>query len=246
MSFLCTLLNREMHLEFTNHQYQDLQDKDTLEYATRSECTIFFEVDGPYRAMVIPKSTEEEKQLKKRYVVFQDNGSIAELKGFEIKRRGELKLIKNFQKQVFAEYLAGDSLDGCYKAVAVIADHFLDIIQSRGEDMDDEELLELISESRSMSRKLSDYKQAKSMTVTTATRLGQLLGAETIKDAGVNCSWIVSKVRKKIIPSATTEPLHSPTTPNPQPPTPDPQPATPNPQPPTQPQPLSPSINILR
>lgn len=195
MSFLCSLLNREIHISFENRQYQDLDEKNPLQYKTREECTIFFEVDGPYKAMVIPKSTEEEKQLKKRYVVFQDNGSIAELKGFEIKRRGELKLIKNFQKDVFARYLEGHTLQECYAATAVIANHFLDIIQSRGESMDDEELLELISESRSMSRKLSDYKQAKSMTVTTANRLGQLLGAETVKDAGVNCSWIVSRVK---------------------------------------------------
>lgn len=182
-------------MEFTNHQYQDLVDPEKLDYDMRSECTIFFEVDGPYKAMVIPKSTEEEKQLKKRYVVFQDNGSIAELKGFEIKRRGELKLIKNFQKQVFAKYLSGSSLQECYEATATVANHFIDILERRGEFMDDEELLELISESRSMSRKLSDYKQAKSMTVTTANRLGELLGAETVKDAGVNCSWIVSRVR---------------------------------------------------
>lgn len=198
MSFLCTLLNREIHEEFTNDQYQTLTNTDTLEYETRKECTIFFEVDGPYRAMVIPKSTEEEKQLKKRYVVFDEDGEIAELKGFEIKRRGELKLIKNFQKEVFKQYLEGKTLQDCYAATAVIANHFLDIIKSRGESMDDEELLELISESRSMSRKLSDYKQAKSMTVTTANRLGQLLGAETVKDAGVNCSWIVSKVFQHI------------------------------------------------
>lgn len=46
--------------------------------------------------MVIPAAREENKQLKKRYVVFNKNGSIAEIKGFEIKRRGELKIIKAF------------------------------------------------------------------------------------------------------------------------------------------------------
>lgn len=32
--------------------------------------TIFFEIDGPYKAMIIPASKEENKKLKKRYVVF--------------------------------------------------------------------------------------------------------------------------------------------------------------------------------
>jgi len=30
-------------------QYQDLQDPATRKYNTKSECSIFFEVDGPYR-----------------------------------------------------------------------------------------------------------------------------------------------------------------------------------------------------
>jgi DNA polymerase epsilon subunit 1 len=58
--------------------------------------SIFFELDGPYRAMVIPAAREEGKLLKKRYVVFNDNGTLAELKGFEVKRRGELKILKVF------------------------------------------------------------------------------------------------------------------------------------------------------
>lgn len=61
-----------------------------------SENSIFFEVDGPYRAMILPASKEENKLLKKRYAVFNQDGSLAELKGFEIKRRGELKIIKIF------------------------------------------------------------------------------------------------------------------------------------------------------
>ena len=50
--------------------------------------------------MVLPASPEEGKLLKKKYVVFNFNGTIAELKGFELKRRGELELVKIFQAQV--------------------------------------------------------------------------------------------------------------------------------------------------
>lgn len=58
--------------------------------------SIYFELDGPYKAMIIPAAREEGKLLKKRYVVFNENGSLAELKGFEVKRRGELKILKYF------------------------------------------------------------------------------------------------------------------------------------------------------
>lgn len=47
--------------------------------------------------MIIPASKEEGILIKKRYAVFNHDGTLAELKGFEIKRRGELKLIKLFQ-----------------------------------------------------------------------------------------------------------------------------------------------------
>ena len=44
------------------------------------------------------------KLLKKKYVVYNFDGTIAELKGFEIKRRGELELVKRFQEQVSSYY----------------------------------------------------------------------------------------------------------------------------------------------
>ena len=87
--------------------YQTL-DKETNTYSIMSECSIFFEVDGPYRAMVLPAAREEGKNIKKRYAVFNEDGSLAELKGFEVKRRGELKLIKIFQTDVFKTFLEGE------------------------------------------------------------------------------------------------------------------------------------------
>ena len=52
--------------------------------------------------MILPASKEEGILIKKRYAVFNEDGTLAELKGFEIKRRGELKLIKVFQ--VYASF----------------------------------------------------------------------------------------------------------------------------------------------
>ena len=51
--------------------------------------------------MILPASKEEGKLIKKRYAVFNPDGTLAELKGFELKRRGELKLIKVFQSEVW-------------------------------------------------------------------------------------------------------------------------------------------------
>ena len=111
ISYPCIMLNVDVHDWYTNHQYQvplempaaggdpsgsQTQGKPNPKWSIRSECSIFFEVDGPYRCMVLPASQEEGKLLKKRYAVFNFDGSLAELKGFELKRRGELKIIKMF------------------------------------------------------------------------------------------------------------------------------------------------------
>lgn len=87
------------------------------------------------QAMVLPASKEEGKLIKKRYAVFNFDGSLAELKGFEIKRRGELKLIKAFQAEVFDHFLQGSGLSGCYDAVASVADRWLDLLDTRGMDL---------------------------------------------------------------------------------------------------------------
>jgi len=60
------------------------------------EMSIFFEIDGPYKCMMIPASKEENKMLKKRYAVFNHAGKMTEVKGFELKRRGELQIVKIF------------------------------------------------------------------------------------------------------------------------------------------------------
>lgn len=60
--------------------------------------------------MILPASKEEGKLIKKRYAVFNPDGTLAELKGFELKRRGELKLIKVFQSEVSPRYPCSSSI----------------------------------------------------------------------------------------------------------------------------------------
>ena len=191
ISYPCVMLNHLVHGKFTNHQYQTLVDERKLKYETHSDNSIFFEVDGPYRAMILPTSKEEDKNLKKRYAVFNDDGSLAELKGFEVKRRGELKLIKIFQQQIFKFFLEGSDLTQCYGAVAKVANQWLDVLHSKGSTLADEELMELISENRSMSKTLEEYGSQKSTSITTAKRLADFLGEQMVKDKGLNCKFII-------------------------------------------------------
>ncbi|KKY15635.1 putative dna polymerase epsilon catalytic subunit a [Phaeomoniella chlamydospora] len=192
VSYPCIMLNHLVHSRFTNHQYQTLTDPKTFKYETTSDNSIFFEVDGPYKAMILPTSKEEDKNLKKRYAVFNHDGSLAELKGFEVKRRGELKLIKIFQTQIFKFFLEGTTLAETYGAVAKVANRWLDVLHSHGSTLADEELIDLICENKSMSKTLEEYGSQKSTSITTAKRLADFLGEGMIKDKGLNCKYIIS------------------------------------------------------
>jgi DNA polymerase epsilon subunit 1 len=190
-TYPCTMLNHLVHDKFTNHQYHDF-DPETGDYKVHSENSIFFELDGPYKAMILPSSKEEDKLLKKRYAVFNDDGSLAELKGFEVKRRGELQLIKIFQSQIFEKFLLGTTTEECYAAVAEVADRWLDVLFSRAADLSDEELVDLIAENRSMSKTLAEYGGQKSTSISTAKRLAEFLGDQMVKDKGLACKFVIS------------------------------------------------------
>ncbi|CAK7329328.1 unnamed protein product [Dovyalis caffra] len=192
ISYPCVMLNVDVARNNTNEQYQTLVDSVNKTYATHSECSIEFEVDGPYKAMILPASKEEGILIKKRYAVFNDDGTLAELKGFEIKRRGELKLIKVFQAELFDKFLHGSTLEECYSAVAAVANRWLDLLDNQGKDIADSELLDYISESSTMSKSLSDYGEQKSCAVTTARRLANFLGDTMVKDKGLRCQYIVA------------------------------------------------------
>ena len=190
ISYPCVMLNHLVHDQFTNNQYQEL-DAVTGEYVVSSENSIFFEVDGPYRAMILPASLEEDKLLKKRYAVFNHDGTLAELKGFELKRRGELQLIKNFQGNIFKIFLEGTTLTECYNAVGHATDNWLDILWSKGADLTDAELFDLVGEKKNMSKTLESYGSQKSTSITTAKRLAELLGEQMVQDKGLNCHFII-------------------------------------------------------
>jgi DNA polymerase epsilon subunit 1 len=215
-SFPCTILNALIYDNYKNTQYQTIKHNENntylklshaAEYETRTEMSIFFEIDGPYKCMFIPAAKEEGKMLKKRYAVFNKSGKLHELKGFELKRRGELKLVKIFQSEVFEHFLHGNSLNECYSACARVADRWYSILENKGQGITDEELLDYIEESRMLSRSVEDYGAQKSTSITCAKRIGEILGIDLVKDKGLNTKFIISKkpmespIAERAIPS---------------------------------------------
>ena len=64
----------------------------------------------------------------------------------------------------------------------------MDILYTKGGDLRNDELFDLIAENRSMSRKLEDYGSQKSTSITTAKRLAEFLGPDMVKNAGLGKS----------------------------------------------------------
>lgn len=202
LPYLCSMLNHLVHQKFTNHNYQELIPGTKTQYTIRLENLIFFELDGPYKAMILPTLKEEGKGLKKRYAVFNPDGSLAELKGFELKRRGELEIVKNMQSDLFPAFLEGSSLDLCYAAVAGVASKWLDVLILKGRNLEDEDLLNLVGEKKSMSKALSEYAGQKLASITTVRRLVEFLGIDTSGDSGITARFIIAD-RPKSAPIAS-------------------------------------------
>ncbi|GJQ08818.1 hypothetical protein GpartN1_g609.t1 [Galdieria partita] len=194
-SFICEILNYGIFLQFSNPQYQFLVDKDRKEFEKETVCTIEFEFDGPYRAMILPASKEEGKSIKKRYAVFHFDGSMAELKGFEMKRRGELKLIKIFQSDLFQRFLLGKTLEECYQKVGEAANNWLQVLETQGASCSEQEIIELLAEQNTMSKSLGEYLKLKqkSLAITTAKRLAEFLGPQMVRDKGLACKYVIAR-----------------------------------------------------
>lgn len=184
-SYICQLLNHQVAQQFTNEQYFDGN-------AFRTENTLLFEVDGPYHAMFIPSSTEKDKMLKKRYLVFNEKKQLVETKGFEIKRRGELKIIKKIQVELFPLFLSGKTLAECYKNLGIAVDRWLSIFATKGKSLHESNLLDLLCEEKTMAKPVSEYGTQKSCAITTAKRLNEFCSIPG-SQKGLLCRYIIAK-----------------------------------------------------
>lgn len=63
MDYPCSILNYLVYEKYCNRQYQTIDERNHLKYTTNLEMSIFFELDGPYRAMIIPAAREEGEKI---------------------------------------------------------------------------------------------------------------------------------------------------------------------------------------
>ncbi len=88
-----------------------------------------------------------------------------------MKRRGELRITKVFQEEIFPHYLKGTNLKQCYASCAETAKKYIDIINKRGDGMDLEQILDYFQESRVLSKDIKEYGESKGVALNSAKRL---------------------------------------------------------------------------
>lgn len=80
-----------------------------------------------------------------------------------------------------------------YDACGEVADRWYDILDTKGEYIEDTEVIEYIGESKVISKALAEYGAQKGTSITCARRLVELLGPEVAKDKGLNVKYLISK-----------------------------------------------------
>lgn len=82
----------------------------------------------------------------------------------------------------------------CYDSVGATATKWLNVIDTQGEGMSEEALLELLAEQNNMSRPLQSYMDAKqkSAAITTAKRLAAFLDPDIGAEPGLACTYVIA------------------------------------------------------
>ncbi|CDR97363.1 DNA polymerase family B, exonuclease domain containing protein, putative [Babesia bigemina] len=185
LEYMTTILNRLIESRWTNDQYLEMEDVGRYRRVRRNE--ILFELDGPWHAMFLPASEKSEDLLKKRYVVFNHQKQIVELKGFEIKRRGEMRMIQMFQEEVFPRYLLGSTKEEAYQSAAAVGLSYRRSLDSRATNLEDDDMFDLLVARKTVKNPVIKQGQQKCFGITTARRLAELFKNESYLHDGNLC-----------------------------------------------------------
>lgn len=185
LEYMTTVLNRMVEHKWTNDQYLEMEDVGKYRRTRRND--ILFELDGPWHSMFLPASEKSEDLLKKRYVVFNHQKQIVELKGFEIKRRGEMRMIQLLQEEIFPQYLLGSTKYEAYQSAAHIGLRYRKALDSRATDMPDDDMFDLLVARKTVKSPVVKQTHQKCFGITTAKRLAELFKNDSYLHDGNLC-----------------------------------------------------------
>lgn len=177
-NFLIEYINWISKDKFTNQNYYS---NPTNKIA---KCEIEFDLDGPFHAFI--------SFAKKKYIIFKTTFNpltnekryeIAEEKGIEKKRGGELGIIKEMYSKIIFGYLKGNTLEEAYQSAYQSIKPYIDMFVRKSVP------LHLLSESRELSKQLDEY-SGKGKYINAGKKMLELgIDVETSDKIG----WIVLK-----------------------------------------------------
>lgn len=202
LNFINCILNYKVKQEFVNDKYID-------ETGNRvNKCFIIFEADGPYKMSFLP-SNDKGENVKKKYVVYGFNNSIAFIKGCEIVRSGEFEFVKRFQKKFFdflatADYATlKEFYDEIFKNVVLEFDTFF---ETKARGFSDEYVLNFLKIEKKPSKPMDEYSNI--MPVNFAIKkMAELMNDDRLCYNKPKCGFVVLKypedvkqITKRVVP----------------------------------------------
>lgn len=147
------ILNGLTRHRFTNHMFVDEEGRCV------PQTQIVFEPDPPYGGMYFPAS--DDGIVKKKYILMSsDYTSIKEIKGLE--RQGEINFYYSIKK------LVTDNILPAIRQASTIADVYsyllekmqplMRVLETHGQELDDEDFFNLFSQTKCLRREISTYK----------------------------------------------------------------------------------------
>lgn len=187
------MLNLLIDKNWANTQYLEY-DELTEKYRIERHNHVEFELDGPWYGMFLPASEKSEELLKKRYVVYNHQKCISELKGFEIKRRGELQLIQRFQEEIFGKFALGTTKQEAFSHAAAVGIRWRRTLDDKAKCIsDDMELFDLLMSKSVIKKSVLEQPNMKGFGITTARRLSELLNNPMyIQDRNVSTQFLIT------------------------------------------------------
>jgi DNA polymerase elongation subunit (family B) len=128
MNVFNAMLNDSVKEKFTNYNNYEW-DEETQSHVNKPQCYIKFDAEGPYSMFFV--------QRKKRYTAYErerddpTEQKVAEVKGMDQKRKGEIQMLKDLEIEVANAYKDGENYDECYGNAITVLEQYVDEIENR-------------------------------------------------------------------------------------------------------------------
>ena len=108
------------------------------------EDKINFNIYGPFKALIVPSTLQENNHLRSRYLALNFDGTI--YKKSSLYEKKDFDFLSNLQKKLYLSFNYGNNLEECYCNLSKIIRESLDVIDNKGCFLTTNEICSLFSQ----------------------------------------------------------------------------------------------------